>query len=90
MCSWCLILLVTLVFAQLLVHSVGLVHHCRWSLLTVVLVLLVLRLTSRVLTRCLMGDFLRQIHGCRAIRLQGMAFLFGRRVQVRASCLRIG
>jgi hypothetical protein len=51
-------LLVTLVFAQLLVCSVGLVHRCHWSLLTVVLVLLVLRLTSWVLTHCLMGDFL--------------------------------
>jgi hypothetical protein len=55
-------LLVTQVLAQLLVHSAVLVHRCRWSPLTVVLVLLVLRLTSRVLIRCLMGDFL--LRGC--------------------------
>jgi hypothetical protein len=51
-------LLVMPVFAQLLVCNTGLVRHCRWSLLTVVLVLLVLRLTILVLVRCLMGDFL--------------------------------
>jgi hypothetical protein len=40
------------------VYSAVLVRRCRWSLLTVVLVLLVLHLMSRVLIRCLMGDFL--------------------------------
>jgi hypothetical protein len=82
-------LLVTQVFLQSLVHSAELVRRCRWSFLTVVSVLLVLRLMSQVLVRCLMGDFLHRIRGCRVIRLQGMAFLFGRRVRVRASCLRI-
>jgi hypothetical protein len=69
-------LLVMQVLAQLLVRSAVLVHHCRWSLLIVALVLLVLRLMSRVFVHCLMGDFLRQIHGCRGVRPQGMAFLF--------------
>jgi hypothetical protein len=82
-------LLVTQVLAQLLVCSAALVCRCRWSLLTVVLVLLVLRLMSWVLIRCLMGDFLRQICGCRVARLQGMVFLFERHVQVRASGWRI-
>jgi hypothetical protein len=60
-------LLVMVVFAQLLVRSVELVRRYRWSFLTVVLVLLVLRLMSRVLTCCLMGDFLCQIRGCQAV-----------------------
>jgi hypothetical protein len=58
MYSWCLMLLVMLVFVQLLVCNAGLACRCRWSLLTVVLVLLVLHPTIRVLVRCLMGDFL--------------------------------
>jgi hypothetical protein len=82
-------LLVTQVFAQLLVCSAGLVRRCHWSLLTVVLVLLVLRPTIRVLVRSLMGDFLRQIRGYRVVRFQGMAFLFWHRVRVRANGLRI-
>jgi hypothetical protein len=57
-------LLVTQVLAQLLVRSTVLVRRCHWSPLTVVLVLLVLRLMSWVLIRCLMGDFLHQICGC--------------------------
>jgi hypothetical protein len=52
------------VSAHLLVHSAVLVCHYCWSPLTVVLVLLVLRVMGRVLVHCLMGDFLRQIHGC--------------------------
>jgi hypothetical protein len=64
------------VFAQLLVHSAVLVRRRCWSPLTVVSVLLVLHLMSRVLVRCLMGGFLRQMCGCRGIRLQGMVFLF--------------
>jgi hypothetical protein len=56
-------LLVTQVLAQLLVRSIVLVRCHRWSLLTVVLVLLVLCLTIRVLVRCQMGDSLRQIRG---------------------------
>jgi hypothetical protein len=60
-------LLVMLVSAQLLVRSAELVHRRHWRLLTVVLVLLVLRQTSRVLIHCLMGDFLHQICGCQAI-----------------------
>jgi hypothetical protein len=46
----------------------------RWSLLTWVWVLLVLRLMIRVWVRCLMGGFPRRIRGCRVFRLQGMAF----------------
>jgi hypothetical protein len=57
-------LLVTQVLAQLLVHSAVLVRRHRWSPLTVVLVLLVLRLTSQVLVHCLMGDSLHRIRGC--------------------------
>jgi hypothetical protein len=72
-------LLVMSVLIQLLVRSAQLVR-CHWILLTVVLVLLVLHQTSWVLVRCLMGDFLHQIRGCQVVRLQGMVFLFGRRV----------
>jgi hypothetical protein len=69
-------LLVTQVLAQLLVHSVVLVRHCRWSLLIVVLVLLVLRPIIWALVHCLMGDSLRRIRGYRVVRFQGMASLF--------------
>jgi hypothetical protein len=82
-------LLVTQVLAQLLVCSAVLVYPCCWSPLTVVLVLLVLHLMSWVLIHYLMGDFLRQIRGCQDVRLQGMVFLFGRRVRARASGLHI-
>jgi hypothetical protein len=58
MCSWCLMLLVTQASAHLLVRIAVWVHCCRWSPLTVVLVLLVLHLMIWVLVRCLMGDFL--------------------------------
>ena len=83
-------LLVMQALAQLLVHSVVLVRRCRWSPLTVVLVLLVLRLTSQVLVHCLMGDSLRRIRGCRVLRSRGMAFLCEYRGQVRATGCRIG
>jgi hypothetical protein len=73
-------LLVMLVFAQLLVCSAGLVRCCHWSLLTVVLVLLVLRPMIQVLVCCLMGDFLRRIHGYRVVRFQGTPSLFWYRV----------
>jgi hypothetical protein len=82
-------LLVTQVSAHLPVRSAVLVCRCRWSFLTVVLVLLVLRPMIRVLVLCLMGDSLHQIRGYRVIQFQGMAFLFWCRVQVRASGLRI-
>jgi hypothetical protein len=62
----------------------------RWSLLTLVWVLLVLRLMIQVRVRCLMGDFLRRIRGCRVVRFQGMAFLSWCRDQARATVLRIG
>jgi hypothetical protein len=78
-------LLVTQVLAQLLVCSVALVSRRRWSPLTMVLVLLVLRLMSRVLVHYLMGDFLCQIRGCRDVRLQGMAFLSECHVQAHTS-----
>jgi hypothetical protein len=61
--------------AQLLVCSIVLVHR-RWSPLTLVLVLLVLRLMIWVLVRCLMGDSLRRIRGYRVVQFQDMAFLF--------------
>jgi hypothetical protein len=80
-------LLVTQVLAQLLVHSAVLVCRHRWSPLTVVLVLLVLRLMNWVLIHCLMGDSLRRIHGCRDVQPQGMVSLFEHHVQVRASNL---
>jgi hypothetical protein len=60
-------LLVMPVFAQLPVCNAGLVHHCRWSLLIVVLVLLVLHPMIQVLVHCLMGDFLRRIRGYRVV-----------------------
>jgi hypothetical protein len=82
-------LLMMQVLAQLLVYSAALVCCHHWSPLIVVLVLLVLHLMSRVLVRCLMGDFLHQICGCRDIQLQGMAFLFRHCVQVHASGLHI-
>jgi hypothetical protein len=82
-------LLVTQVSAHLLVCSAVLVCCCRWSLLTVVLVLLVLCPMIWVLVHCLMGDFLRQIRGYRVIRFQGTVFLFWCRVQVCANGLRI-
>jgi hypothetical protein len=75
MCSWCLMLLVMQVFAQLLVCSIALVHR-HWSPLTLVLVLLVLHLMIRVLVHCLMGDSLCRICGYRVVLFQGMAFLF--------------
>jgi hypothetical protein len=46
----------------------------RWSLLTWVWVLLVLRPMIRVWVRCLMGGFPRRTRECRVFRLQGMAF----------------
>jgi hypothetical protein len=51
-------LLVMQVLAQLLVRSTVLVRRRRWSPLTVVLVLMVLRLMIWVLVCCLMGDSL--------------------------------
>jgi hypothetical protein len=69
-------LLVMEVLAEYLVRIVALVlrRWSRWGLLTWALVLLVLRLMIQVWVRCLMGDFLRRIHGYRAVRFQGMAF----------------
>jgi uncharacterized membrane protein required for colicin V production len=81
--------LVMQALAQLLVCSIVLVRHCRWSPLTVVLVLLVLRLMIWVLVRCLIGDFLHRIRGYRDVRFQGMAFLFWCHVRARASGPRI-
>jgi hypothetical protein len=49
-------------------------HWSRWSLLTWVWVLLVLRLMNWVRVRCLMGGCLRRIRGCRVFRLPGMVF----------------
>jgi hypothetical protein len=69
-------LLVMQVLAQLLVCSIVLVCHYRWSLLTVASVLQVLHLTIWVLVRCLMEDSLHQICGYRVVRFQGMASLF--------------
>jgi hypothetical protein len=63
------------VLAEYLMHSAALVLH-RWSLLTLVWVLLVLRLTIRVRVCCPMEDSLHQIRGCRVARLRGMVFLF--------------
>jgi hypothetical protein len=74
--------------AELPVHIVVLVHR-HWSPLTLVLVLLVLRLMTRALVRCLMGDSLRRIRGYRAVRFQGMVFLFWRHGRARATVLRI-
>jgi hypothetical protein len=56
------------VLAEYLVRSAALVLR-RWSPLTLVWVLLVLRLMIqvRVQVRCLMGDFLRRIRGYRAV-----------------------
>ena len=81
-------LLVMQALAELPVCSIALAR-CRWSPLTLVLVLLVLRLTIQVFVRCLMGDFLCQIHEYRVIRFQGMAFLFWRHVRVCANGLHI-
>jgi hypothetical protein len=82
-------LLVTQVLAQLLVYSAALVRHHRWSPLTVVLVQMVLHLMNQVLIHCLMGDSLHRIHGCQGVQSRGMASLFRRCVQVRASSLPI-
>jgi hypothetical protein len=46
----------------------------RWSLLTLVWVLLALRLMIRVWARYLMEGSLRRIRGYRAVRFQGMVF----------------
>jgi hypothetical protein len=59
-------LLVMQVLAQLLVNNAVLVRR-HWSPLTLVLVLLVLRLMTLVVVRCLMGDSLRRIRGYRVI-----------------------
>jgi hypothetical protein len=50
-------LLVAQLFVQLAMHSAVWVH-CHWSLLIVVGVALVLRLTIQGLACCLRGDFL--------------------------------
>jgi hypothetical protein len=78
-------LLVMQVLAQLLVRSTVLVCRRRWSPLTVALVLMVLHLMNRVVIRCLMGDSLHRTRECQVIQPQGMAFLCGRCVQVRAN-----
>jgi hypothetical protein len=80
-------LLVMQVLAQLLVRSAVLVRCHHWSPLTVALVPMVFCLMNQVLIRCLMGDFLHRICGCRGVRPRGMAFLFGHRVRVRANTL---
>jgi hypothetical protein len=69
-------LLVMEVPAERLMRIDALVLRCwsRWSLLTWVWVLLVLRPMIRVWVRCLMGGFPRRTRGCRVFRLQGMAF----------------
>jgi hypothetical protein len=77
------------VLAEYLVRSAALVLR-RWSPLTWVWALLVPRLMIRAQVRCLMGDFLRRIRGCRVVRLQGMVFLFWRRGRARATVLHIG
>jgi hypothetical protein len=62
----------------------------RWSFLTLVWVLLVLRLKIRVEVRYLMGDFLRRTRGYQVVRPQGMVFLFWRCDRVRTTVLRGG
>jgi hypothetical protein len=75
--------------AEQLVCSTMLVLR-HWSPLTLVWVLWVLHLMIQVRVRCLMGDFLHRIHGCRVVRLQGMVFLFWHRGRAHATVLRIG
>jgi hypothetical protein len=63
----------------------------RWILVSGVWVRRARRLMIRLLLLGLMGGFLRQIRGCRALGSRGMAFLFEYRGQVRATgrCIKL-